>query len=80
MLKTLIAAALLLATASGLHAQTPTGSISGRVTDAGNLAVPGATVTIESPNLQGTRTTVTSANGDYILPCLPPGPTRSRSS
>ncbi len=56
MLRTLIAAALLLATASGLHAQTPTGSITGRVTDASNLSVPGATVTITSPNLQGTRT------------------------
>ena len=74
MLKTLIAAALLLATASGLHAQTPTGSITGRVNDASNLSVPGATVTITSPNLQGTRTAVTSANGDYIFPSLPPGP------
>jgi len=73
MLKTLIAAALLLATASGLRAQTPTGSITGRVTDASNLSVPGATVTITSPNLQGTRTAVTSANGDYIFPSLPPG-------
>ena len=74
MFRTLIAAALLLATASGLHAQTPTGSITGRVTDGSNLPVPGATVTITSPNLQGTRTAVTSANGDYIFPSLPPGP------
>ncbi|HEY7497890.1 MAG TPA: TonB-dependent receptor [Vicinamibacterales bacterium] len=55
-------------------AQTPTGSISGRVTDSGGLAVPGATITIQSPNLQGTRTAVTSGNGDYLLPALPPGP------
>jgi len=74
MFRTLITAALLLATASGLHAQTPTGSITGRVTDATSLPVPGATVTITSPNLQGTRTAVTSANGDYIFPSLPPGP------
>ena len=74
MFRTLIAAALLLATASSLHAQTPTGSITGRVTDGTNLPVPGVTVTITSPNLQGTRTSVTSANGDYIFPSLPPGP------
>jgi hypothetical protein len=35
--------------------------------------VPGATVTIQSPNLQGTRTAVTSENGDFLLPALPPG-------
>ncbi len=70
------AAALLLLALGFVHsaAQTPTGAISGRVTDSGNLAVPGATVTIESPNLQGTRSAVTSANGDYIFPSLPPGP------
>jgi outer membrane receptor protein involved in Fe transport len=56
-----------------LAAQNPTGTISGRVTDASDLAVPGATVTAQSPNLQGQRTTVSSANGDYIIPHLPPG-------
>jgi hypothetical protein len=55
------------------RAQNPTATISGRVTDAAGLAVPGATVSIESPNLQGVRTAVTSVNGDYILPLLPPG-------
>jgi hypothetical protein len=54
-------------------AQNPTGTISGRVTDSSDLSVPGATVTIESAHLQGVRTTVTSANGDYIFPHLPPG-------
>jgi hypothetical protein len=68
-----LAAAVLLAPAHSLHAQTPTGTITGRVNDSGGLAVPGATVTIASPNLQGTRSTVTSANGDYIFPGLPPG-------
>src|SRR6185436_10949499 len=55
------------------RAQTPTGTISGRVTDSGGLPTPGATVTVESPNLQGTRTAVTSQNGDYIFRLLPPG-------
>ena len=37
------------------------------------LAVPGATVSASSPALQGVRTAVTSANGDYIIPFLPAG-------
>jgi hypothetical protein len=61
------------AVAPPVTAQNPTGTISGRVTDSSDLSVPGATVTIESAHLQGVRTTVTSANGDYIFPHLPPG-------
>jgi outer membrane receptor protein involved in Fe transport len=56
-----------------LAAQTPTGTISGRVVDSSDLAVPGVTVTASSPNLQGARSTVTSANGAFIIPSLPPG-------
>jgi len=57
-----------------LSAQTnPTGIISGKVVDPDGLAVPGATVTLESPALQGTRTAQTSTNGDYIIPFLPAG-------
>ena len=51
----------------------PTGTISGRVTDQQGGVLPGVTVTATSPQLQGARTVVTSANGDYILPLLPPG-------
>jgi hypothetical protein len=54
-------------------AQNPTGTISGRVVDQGGLVMPGVTVTTTSPNLQGSRTAVTSTNGDYIIPLLPPG-------
>lgn len=35
--------------------------------------MPGVTVTVESDSLQGVRTIVTSENGDYLLPLLPPG-------
>ena len=57
-----------------LRAQTnPTGTISGKVTDQEGLPVPGATVTVQSPALQGTRSATTSANGDYIIPFLPAG-------
>jgi outer membrane receptor protein involved in Fe transport len=67
-----VAAALAL-TAAGASAQTITGTISGHVVDSQGLALPGVTVNATSPNLQGVRTTVTSANGDYILSALPSG-------
>src|SRR5262245_3442198 len=51
----------------------PTGAIRGEVVDPSNLALPGVTVTGSSPALQGTRTTVTSSNGDFIIPFLPAG-------
>jgi outer membrane receptor for ferrienterochelin and colicin len=69
----LCCAAALLALGNAAHAQSTTGTISGRVADAQGLPVPGVTVTATSPNLQGTRETVTSTNGDYIISLLPPG-------
>ena len=63
-----------LALAAGAAAQTTTGTISGRVLDVQGAALPGATATAKSPNLQGTREAVTSENGDYILTGLPSGP------
>src|SRR5712664_2879363 len=70
----LLASALILATVAGAAAQgNPTGTISGHVADPDGLAVPGATVSAASPALQGVRTAVTSANGDYIIPFLPAG-------
>ncbi len=60
--------------ASGVaHAQSTTGTISGRVVDAQERTVPGVTVSVESANLQGIRTAVTSENGDYIFTLLPSG-------
>ena len=63
-----------LCVAAGAAAQTTTGTISGRVLDAQGGALPGATATAKSPNLQGSREAVTSENGDYILTGLPSGP------
>src|SRR5574341_1416559 len=40
--------------AAAAYAQSTTGTISGRVVDAQGLAVPGVTITVTSPNLQGT--------------------------
>ena len=63
-----------LAATNGAFAQgNPTGSIIGHVTDANGLAMPGVLVTAVSSALQGSRTAVTSANGDYIIPFLPAG-------
>ena len=62
-----------LSAVSPAAAQSTTGTISGRVTDAQSLSLPGVTVTLTSPNLQGTREAVTSENGDYLVTLLPPG-------
>jgi hypothetical protein len=58
-----------LALAQGL----PTATLTGKVTTEGDVALPGVTVTVESPNLQGKRETTTSASGDYNFNLLPPG-------
>jgi outer membrane receptor protein involved in Fe transport len=47
-------------------------SLSGTVTTEGK-PLPGATVTISSPALQGTRTAITGEGGGYNFPSLPPG-------
>ncbi len=63
---------LVLLAAPGLAAQqTTTGSISGRVVDSQNLPVPGATVTVVSP--QGDRTFTTDTDGRFFAPYLTPG-------
>jgi hypothetical protein len=49
-----------------------TGALVGTVTTGGN-PLPGATVTITSPNLQGSRTAVTDVNGNYSMSALPSG-------
>ncbi|MEW5900941.1 MAG: carboxypeptidase regulatory-like domain-containing protein, partial [Acidobacteriota bacterium] len=50
-----------------------TGAIVGTVMDEENNPLPGATVTISSPSLMGTRTFVTDANGVFRFPALRPG-------
>ncbi len=53
-------------------AQNPTGTLTGRATD-GKEALPGVTVTVSAPTMQGTRSSVTTINGDFIFTFLPPG-------
>ena len=65
-------ALVLLAVATGAFAAT-TGTLFGIITDADGSALPGVTVTVTSPALQGSRTTTTNAGGEYSFPLLPPG-------
>src|SRR5215470_13279517 len=69
----LLAAVALMALAGSATAQTTNGTISGHVSDAQGLALPGVTVNASSPNLQGVRMVVSSEIGDYVIPLLPPG-------
>ncbi len=54
-------------------AQDFTGTIVGIVTDTSALPIPGATVTLASPAIQGVRSAVTDADGGYRYQTLPPG-------
>ena len=67
----LLAVALLLMAATALQAQT-TSELSGRVIYE-DQGMPGVTVTVESPALQGQRATTTNALGDYVIKFLPAG-------
>jgi hypothetical protein len=50
-----------------------TGIITGTVTSEDGLSMPGATVTVTAPTLQGSRSAVTDVNGNYVIRGLPPG-------
>jgi outer membrane receptor protein involved in Fe transport len=69
----LLLAAWTLLSTGFVSAQSTTGTISGHVSDSQGLAVPGVTVSVSSPNLQGVRGTVTSEIGDYLVTLLPSG-------
>jgi outer membrane receptor protein involved in Fe transport len=69
--RALAAMTMLLLVAVPVFAQT-LGALTGTVTF-DNAPLPGATVTIASPALQGTRTAVTDVNGNYNFSALPPG-------
>jgi hypothetical protein len=72
-------AAILVCTGTPAVAQT-TGDISGRVTDASEMPLPGVTIETTSSSLPGARISVTDANGAYRIPAIPPGTYRVRAS
>ncbi len=64
---------LLLGSAGAALAQGLTSAtLRGRVSNEGQ-GLPGVTVTIASKSLQGSRTSVTTSNGDYAFAGVPPG-------
>jgi len=65
-------AAVLLVGAFTVHAQNINANLTGTVT-MDNNPLPGVTVTIASPNMQGTRTTTTDVNGNYNFAAIPAG-------
>src|SRR5688572_477346 len=67
----LLVAFLLVASTAFAQVGTTT-SLMGTVTSDGK-ALPGVSVTVSSPSLQGTRTAVTGEGGGYTFPALPPG-------
>ena len=57
-----------------------TGTLFGIVSDADGKPLPGVTVTLASPALQGSRVVTTNAAGEYKAPLLPPGSYRAEFS
>ena len=47
-----------------------TGELSGTVSSTDGLTLPGATVTVRGPALQGVRTVTTDQNGAYVIRAL----------
>jgi hypothetical protein len=76
----LMVLALGLAVSSLAQTTATTGSIFGIVSGTDGSPLPGVTVTISSPSLQGTRSVTTSAAGEYTFPLLPPGEYRVESA
>lgn len=66
-----LVSALLLALPA--HSQVPTSTLNGHVSGTDKKPLPGVTVTITSPALQGSRTVVTTSTGDYLVALLPAG-------
>src|SRR5262245_59675339 len=66
--------ALIMAIGAGVaEAQSTFGTMTGTVTDPSGAVVPGATVTVTNVRTQAVRTTVTAADGTYLLTNLDAG-------
>lgn len=61
------------AVAVGQTVGATTGAINGKVVDTSDSVLPGVTVTISAPQMQGSQTAVTNEEGNYRFPGIPPG-------
>jgi hypothetical protein len=59
--------------ANGQTVGATTGTINGKVVDSSDSVLPGVTVTISAPQMQGNQTAITNAEGNYRFPGIPPG-------
>jgi hypothetical protein len=71
--RTLILLAMLTIIATGVCAQSNTGSINGIVQDPSGAAIPNATVTVTNVGTNETRTAQSNAEGYYEIPSLATG-------
>ena len=74
-----VAVAALLVPGTGAFAQT-TGTLEGTVVDENSQAVPGVTIELSSPSLQGTKVVVSDSSGRFRQVLLPPGVYTLRAS
>jgi hypothetical protein len=71
--RALLVLAALLLLAVPVSAQVQYGSVSGTVVDNDGVALPGVTVTLAGPAMQGERVAITDVNGLYRFAPVPPG-------
>jgi hypothetical protein len=71
-----VLAGLLFALVPSLAAAQATASLNGRVTDESGGVLPGVTVTVTQTDTGLTRSVVTEAQGEWLVPNLPTGPYR----
>jgi len=57
-----------------LAAQNIRSTVTGRITDASNAAVPATTITVTNTDTNQKRAVQSTGTGDYVLPQLEPGP------
>ena len=72
-LRLLLGVFLLASIAFPVSAQTPSGEISGVVTDSSDSVLPGVRVTLTNVATNAVRLTQTNEAGVYVFPALQPG-------
>ena len=73
MCKKFILFLVMLTVSSFCFAQETTGAIQGVIRDATGAVIPGANVTVTTPTLVGSKSTVSDSSGFYHIANLPPG-------